>query len=333
MVSYSVYVDRIMIASTNCILLFSLIYNCIISIWILNHGDIYTTIYNDINNIYENQNKSKKVRTDRYESYPEQLKNLTNIYETYNGTQYFNHWMEYAVKYEHHLGPILREMAPDKKFRMLEIGVQSGGSLNVWKSYFSSRSLYYVGMDIDEKCKRSEDKKHNIFIEIGSQMNSTALHEICGKHGPFNFIVDDGGHTFEMMQASLQTLFISDRCMEENSLYVVEDMHTMARERYSSGPTDIPSIPAELFRKMHYYWKGKGRTWNIDHSKDKVWADSIRSITLYDSMMFLRHKRGHKLLTNIHFGTDSFRSSAFKQQPDEYTKKRNVTIEWGWKQW
>merc|ERR1712226_848721 len=99
---------------------------------------------------------------------------------------------------------------------MLEIGVQSGGSLNVWKNYFSSRPFYYVGMDIDKRCKRSEDVNQNIFIEIGSQLNSTDLLKVCEKHGPFHLVVDDGGHTFKMMQTALKTLFVTDKCMEEN---------------------------------------------------------------------------------------------------------------------
>ena len=99
---------------------------------------------------------------------PERLKNLTDIYETYDGTNKFNHWKEYAVSYEYNLYPILNELSPDKTFRMLEIGVQSGGSIGVWKSYFS-RPLYYVGMDIDKRCKGSEDVSKNIYIEIASQ--------------------------------------------------------------------------------------------------------------------------------------------------------------------
>ena len=82
---------------------------------------------------------------------------LLTLYETYHGSNTFDHWKEYAEKYEQNIYPILRNLAPENTFRMLEIGVQSGGSLNVWKNYFSSRPFYYVGMDIDERCKRSED--------------------------------------------------------------------------------------------------------------------------------------------------------------------------------
>jgi hypothetical protein len=178
-------------------------------------------------------------------------RSMSDIYENYPGPYFFDHWEHYAQPYDFHLEQTLNKLPKSKTFRMLEIGVQSGGSVEIWKSYFSSRPLYYVGMDIEENCKRSEDVKRNIFIEIGNQKSSEDLLQICQKHGPFDFVVDDGGHTFEMMKISLDTLFPSDLCMTENSLYVIEDMHTMALNIYGKDPTDIPSIPSEVFRKMH----------------------------------------------------------------------------------
>ena len=311
------------------IVLFSI---SLISFWILNSENENRFF---APTIYQNRTIHKKWRNAGHETLPERLKNLTYIYETYNGTHRFDHWKEYAVHYEQNLYPILRKLAPDKTFRMLEIGVQSGGSVNVWKSYFS-RSFYYVGMDIDKRCKRSEDINHNIFIEIGSQMNVKDLANVCKKHGPFHFIVDDGGHTFKMMQVALKTLFISDQCMEDNSLYVLEDMHTMVIKPYSNGPTDIPSIPAELFRKMHYYWYVKqfpAGHWEINYNIDKEWANRIKSIALYDSMMFVHRKQGHGPLTRISRGNDTFSNDERKLQPNEYLFGKSPTIKWGWKQW
>ena len=80
-------------------------------------------------------------------------------------------------------------------------------------------------MDIDVRCKRSENRAQNIYIEIGSQENLQEFINVCKKHWQFYFIVDDGGHTYEMMKTALETLFISDQCMEENSFYVIEDIH------------------------------------------------------------------------------------------------------------
>ena len=135
---------------------------------------------------------------------------------------------------------------------MLEIGVRFGGSIEVWKRYFSEINLYYVGMDIEQRCKRFEDEERNVFIHIGSQGSQNDLIKICKDHGPFDFIVDDGGHTFNQMKTSIDTLFPSDLCMTPQSLYVIEDMHTMVNKAQNSS--NIPFIPCEIFERMHYYW-------------------------------------------------------------------------------
>ena len=235
---------------------------------------------------------------------------LSYIYDNYGGTHAFDHWKEYATKYDFHLQQLFDKMPKTGLFRMLEIGVQSGGSVEVWKSFFSQRPFYYVGMDIDERCKRSEDVSQNIFIEIGSQLSVQDLLQICKKHGPFDIIVDDGGHTSTMMNTSLCTLFPSDLCMAPNSLYVIEDMHTMMFKGYSKHLMDIPNMAAEIFHKMHYYWSSSGMVDHnfvkSQHSPDKEWADRVESISLYNSMMFIHRGYGNGRLTRIIGGKDGF---------------------------
>ena len=235
-------------------------------------------------------------------------KSLVDIYNQYEGSRQFDHWLEYATHYDVHLQQILKNIPKSNTFRMLEIGVQSGGSVEVWRSYFSSQLLYYVGMDIQPNCKRSEDINQNIFIEIASQSSPQELIQICKKHGPFDFIVDDGGHEYNQMETSLNTLFVNDMCMTRNSLYVIEDMHTMASKDISHEK--VPNIPSEIFRKMHYYWfAGKyfkfSKAYNmteLDFNKD--WADSVDSITLYDSIMFVHRGYGTRNMHRIKKGKD-----------------------------
>ena len=66
-------------------------------------------------------------------------------------------------------------------------------------------------------------------------------------------ITNDAGGCANVKTA-IDTLFPIDICMTRNSLYAIEDMHTMAIVGYSKLTTDIASIPCEIFRKIHYYW-------------------------------------------------------------------------------
>jgi len=252
---------------------------------------------------------SEKMKSMKNLSKLKSVKNLTYIYENYKANPGFHHWLEYAAHYDFHLPILISKFPKSKTIKMLEIGVQSGGSMEVWKSYFSSRSFYYVGMDINKHCKKFEDISRNISIEIGNQLSRENLLQICRKYGPFDFIVDDGGHTSKMMRTSLNTLFLSDSCMSKHSLYVIEDMCTMVYTKFSEKDSDIPSIVSEIFRKMHFYWYNHKdmktyKAWNNMQSSDKDWADLIESISLYDSMMFIHRGYGSGPLTLVKRGRD-----------------------------
>jgi hypothetical protein len=101
-------------------------------------------------------------------------------------------YSEYADNYMRHLPYPTNDLKDGATIRLLEIGVQSGGSLIEWKRYYGKNSVI-VGLDIDARCKRSHSPEENIFVEIGSQMNSSLLLEVCEKYGPFHVIIDDGG--------------------------------------------------------------------------------------------------------------------------------------------
>ena len=240
----------------------------------------------------------RKTKTEDYHQ------TLQYVYENYNNPRQFHHWKEYASHYELHLNLLMGKLETSPEFRMLEIGVRFGGSIEVWKTYFSERNLYYVGMDIEQKCKRFEDEERNIFIKIGSQASQNDLIQICKDHGPFDFIVDDGGHTFDQMKTSINTLFPSDLCMTPQSLYVIEDMHTMVTHGQHSS--NIPGIPSQLFERMHYYWYHhplfEKRPLRNSNENDKKWADRIESISLYDSMMFVHRGTGSGPLTELKKG-------------------------------
>ena len=86
---------------------------------------------------------------------------------------------------------------------MLELGVQSGGSVRAWRQYYGSNLYYsYVGVDINPLCNRSHSPRENLHIEIGSQGDGAFLEQLCLKHGSFNVIIDDGQRNSEMIRAS-----------------------------------------------------------------------------------------------------------------------------------
>lgn len=153
-----------------------------------------------------------------------QHKSLREIYLDYKGPHGFHHWVEYAEMYEENIS-FLRKQAlkGTKNLKMLEIGVQSGGSIDIWREYFNS-NIHYVGIDINPPCKKFESLKNNIHVEVGSQSDEVFLADICKRYGPFDFIVDDGGHTTALIMPSLNVLW---SCLRDKGVYAIEDLHAM----------------------------------------------------------------------------------------------------------
>lgn len=105
-----------------------------------------------------------------------------------------------------------------KNVTMLEIGIQSGGSIQMWQDYFGPK-LNFVGFDINPHCKRFERK--NVQIFTGSQLNRGDLQKLCERIGSVDIILDDGGHTRQMQQNSFEELI---GIVTDGGYYVVEDI-------------------------------------------------------------------------------------------------------------
>ena len=157
------------------------------------------------------------------------LASLEDIYRTYNRTPGYHKYEQYATMYEKNIGHLRRHaVGREKNVKVLEIGVQNGGSAEIWNMYFGNR-LFYVGIDTNPKCIQFVDSKRNIYVEIGSQLNISFLNYICQKYGRFDLIVDDGAHTTESILTSLKLLWF---CMINRGVYAIEDLHTMVRKFY-----------------------------------------------------------------------------------------------------
>jgi len=165
---------------------------------------------------------------------------------------------------------------------MLEIGVQSGGSTRVWKRYFRS-TLEYIGLDIEPRCRKFQSLKEGIRIITGSQLNTSLLSEICNKYGPFDFIVDDGGHSTEMILASLGTLWT---CLKNDGVYVIEDLHTMNMGG-SFLLKDGKSVIQEIAEWMRI------RSPDIGNPDNKEFRNHpsrhLKKLMFYDSIIFLHY--------------------------------------------
>ena len=132
------------------------------------------------------------------------------------------------------------------KIKLLEIGVQEGRSHLMWKDYMPNAMIY--GIDIDNRC--STIKQDRVYIEIGDSSDKLFSNNFCFKNGPFNVIIDDGGH---YSKAQIKTFEIFFPHVVSGGLYVIEDLHTSYwREFTSKNEKSCISYLRELVDEMYY---------------------------------------------------------------------------------
>ena len=103
--------------------------------------------------------------------------------------------------------------------RLLEIGVQRGRSLRMWRDYFSNGQI--IGVDNDPATRRHAGER--IVIEIADQSNVADLVRLGTRHGPFDIVVDDGSHIWGHQITTLRYLY---PFLKPGGFYVLEDIHT-----------------------------------------------------------------------------------------------------------
>ena len=131
-----------------------------------------------------------------------------------------NSWHSYLPVYER----LLQDRNPIK---MLEIGVQTGGSLWLWQNYFRENNVNYeiTGMDIlptfycinhEFQNPVTEDKNITILWNTDSTIAPS-----YANLGEFNFIIDDGLHSYESQKASLEYGLPK---LSKGGIFVIEDI-------------------------------------------------------------------------------------------------------------
>lgn len=127
-------------------------------------------------------------------------------------------------KPHHFLELYEKEFAPfrDEPVSLLEIGVQNGGSLELWRKYFTKAEIY--GLDI-ESVKPVEGTE----IVQGDQTDL----DLLSKLPDLDIVIDDGGHTMRQQQVTFDALFPR---LKAGGLYIIEDLETSYMGEYQDAP-------------------------------------------------------------------------------------------------
>eukprot|EP00428_Durinskia_dybowskii_P015841 CAMPEP_0170208226 /NCGR_PEP_ID=MMETSP0116_2-20130129/3696_1 /TAXON_ID=400756 /ORGANISM="Durinskia baltica, Strain CSIRO CS-38" /LENGTH=306 /DNA_ID=CAMNT_0010458695 /DNA_START=20 /DNA_END=940 /DNA_ORIENTATION=- len=131
-------------------------------------------------------------------------------------------WPTYFPVYEEHFGRYC-DPALNHSVRMLEWGIQSGGSMMMWRAAFGPHLETLVGCDINPKTKNWEAFGPNVHVRVGSQADPAHLKAIMDEfHEGFDIILDDASHIPWHIFVTFATMW---KAIRPGGVYLIEDLH------------------------------------------------------------------------------------------------------------
>lgn len=116
-------------------------------------------------------------------------------------------------------------MFKDDVRTVLEIGINAGSSLRMWKDFFPKATIY--GIDCNPGTLFQEDRiitfcaDQNSPPSLRAVMNATAMLYNDETHPGYDLIIDDGSHEYEHQVTSMLALL---PYLTERGVYIIEDM-------------------------------------------------------------------------------------------------------------
>jgi len=135
-------------------------------------------------------------------------------------------WVHYFYIYDLLFENIIRK---NKPINILEIGVDRGGGLEIWKKYFPENSKIH-GIDINKRCEKIKFSD-NIFFHLGDATDRVFMERIFSNI-EFDIILDDGSHICSDVIETFKIMFPK---LKAGGLYVVEDLCTSYWKDYDGG--------------------------------------------------------------------------------------------------
>ncbi len=134
----------------------------------------------------------------------------------------------------------------------MEIGVQSGGSISMWREYFGE-SLTYIGLDINPEVQRF-DNADWINIHIGDSGDPAFLQKIRELYPDgVDILLDDGGHTMSQQINNFQTM---TNFVKPDGIFACEDLATSWATSFggvsNTGVTSKDFVDKTMVGRVHH---------------------------------------------------------------------------------
>ena len=218
-------------------------------------------------------------------------KSLPQLYREHTG-KVSHRWSLYLDVYDAAFAP-WRELP----VTVVEVGVQNGGSLELWGQYFKAARAI-IGCDVDERCGALRFDDPRLTVIVGPINAESTAREIVARAEAIDIFIDDGSHVSTDIVAAFCNYFPR---MRPGGMYVAEDLHCAYHPDWQGGLSrpnamgffkllvdgmhqDYWQEPAEL-RALAAPFLPPGAAVDVS----RLAADAA-SIAFYDSMCFVRKR-------------------------------------------
>ncbi|MDR1361243.1 MAG: class I SAM-dependent methyltransferase [Rickettsiales bacterium] len=199
-------------------------------------------------------------------------------------------WHHYFDIYEHHFARF-RGKSPV----VMEIGVDRGGSLKMWKEYFGPGTKI-IGVDIEPASVQYANESENIFVEIADQSDAAAMRALMNKYPNIDVFIDDGGHTTR--QQIITFLECYDR-VAADGVYLVEDLHTNYWDDFCDSRETFIELAKRHIDSLNACWIDgvdydpvRSEVLAVNKTKDiPLFKAMTQSISFYDSVIVFEKRR------------------------------------------
>lgn len=181
-------------------------------------------------------------------------------------------WLHYLPIYERHLSQFR-----GKPVRMLEIGVQNGGSMNMWRKWLGPEAQLW-GIDIDPACAKLNGLAGQ--VRIGSQADPAFLASVLDEMGGVDIVFDDGSHDQAHIHETFKVAFPR---LVDGGTYLVEDLHCAYWGPWTGGygrPESFLETVKTLVDDMHHWYHDFGQ--QVAPARNH-----LAGIHVYDSVVVL----------------------------------------------
>ena len=234
------------------------------------------------------------MKNETQDSYP----SLSSLYANHQGKA-SDKWESYLTTYDE-----IFHSYRNQPLHLLEIGIQNGGSLEIWSQYFKS-AKQIIGCDINPLCQTLKFEDSRIRIVIGDINQNETISTLNKISSSFTIIIDDGSHKSSDIIRTFINLFPH---LEMGGTYIIEDLHCSYYPKFEGGLfNNLSSMQflmrlADFINKEHWGISLDNKEYfdllNQHYEFQSQWSDelfsSIHSIEFKNSLSIIKKKPNSK---------------------------------------